>query len=356
MNNEIKHLADKLITCHSLSIDEYKALISGYDTEAFEYLKKEAVKLRHEIYGNKIFIRGLIEISNICKNDCYYCGIRRSNKNCERYRLTRDEILSCCENGYNLGFRSFVLQGGEDSYFSDEYLCELIKAIKNKYTDCAVTLSLGERSEESYKKLYDAGGDRYLLRHETADSSHYSKLHPDNMKLEKRLKCLKSLKSIGFQVGCGMMVGSPYQTADELASDLKYIEMFKPDMCGIGPFIPHSETVFAGCKSGDVELTCFLLAVIRIIRPEILLPATTALGTISDDGREKAILSSANVLMPNLSPADAREKYSLYNNKLHSGMESAEMLEFLKEKIKSIGYQIVCDRGDVIKGDKHGNI
>lgn len=349
MTTDIKIIANKLIKEHKLSVDEYEALLINRDEELFNLLKNEAVKLRKQIYGNKIYIRGLIEISNYCKNDCLYCGIRRSNKNCERYRLTAEEILSCCKNGYELGFRTFVLQGGEDNFYNDNIMCDIITAIKSMYPGCAVTLSLGERSKESYLHLFEAGADRYLLRHETANFEHYSKLHPEKMKLGNRLTCLKELKDIGYQVGCGMMVGSPFQTYKNLAEDLKFIEEFQPDMCGIGPFISHKDTPFKEYKNGDVELTCFLLAVIRIIKPEILLPATTALGTLAKNGREMAVEASSNVVMPNLSPCDVRGKYSLYDNKLHSGTESAEMLDELKYSMQAIGYEIVCDRGDIIK-------
>lgn len=349
MTDELRRITDKLISCRSLALEEYETLIEKRDAEMYALLQNEALNLRHKIYGNKIFIRGLIEISNYCKNDCYYCGIRKSNKKCSRYRLTPEEIISCCENGYNLGFRTFVLQGGEDAYYSDDLLSSLIKDIKVKYPDCAVTLSLGERSEASYKSLYDAGADRYLLRHETADDEHYSLLHPDKLSLKNRLKCLKKLKEIGFQTGCGMMVGSPYQTVTTLAKDLKFIEEFQPDMCGIGPFIPHKDTSFAKEKNGDIELTCFLLAVIRIIRPEVLLPATTALGAVLPEGRRLGILASANVVMPNLSPLDVRDKYELYNNKYSADSETAESLMQLKNEVASIGYEVVCDRGDIIK-------
>ncbi len=347
MNERIKEIVSKLIKNHSLTLNEYEALISGYSKETAEVLRNEAVRLRQEIYGKKIFIRGLIEVSNFCKNDCYYCGIRRSNVNADRYRLTKEEILSCCANGYELGFRTFVMQGGEDGAFSDKFLTELIREIKEKYSDVAVTLSLGERSYESYKALYEAGADRYLLRHETAEKEHYERLHPKELSFDNRLECLKNLKEIGFQTGCGFMVGSPYQTTENLAKDLKFIEEFKPDMCGIGPFIPHKDTDFKGEKAGSVELTCYLLSIIRIIKPNILLPATTALGTLLDGGREMGILSSANVLMPNLSPVMVRDKYALYNNKLNTGAESAEKLDELKERIAKIGYEIVCDRGDI---------
>ncbi len=349
MNDMLKSITDKLISSRSLTTEEYALLIDNRDDEITELLRNEAVRLRKEIYGNSVFIRGLIEIGNICKNDCYYCGIRKSNKSCERYRLTKEEIISCCKLGYSLGFCTFVLQGGEDPYFTDDLLCEIISEIKSFCPECAVTLSLGERSFLSYKRLFEAGADRYLLRHETADELHYSKLHPENLLLEKRIKCLNDLKQIGFQVGCGFMVGSPFQTTESIAKDLKFIEGFEPDMCGIGPFIPHDDTPFRSEPAGSVELTCFLLSVIRILHPGILLPSTTALGSLEPSGREKGILSSANVVMPNLSPLRVRDKYKLYNNKLSTGAESAEKLNELKKIMSSIGYEIVSDRGDVNK-------
>ncbi len=333
-----------------LSEEEYKTLIESFSEENAEILRNEAVRLRKKVYGNSVFIRGLIEISNICKNDCLYCGIRRSNKNCDRYRLTEEEILSCCDTGHSLGFRTFVLQGGEDPYFSADVLCPLIEEIKKRYPSSAVTLSLGEKSREEYEMLYNAGTDRYLLRHETAEATHYSRLHPDNLTLENRMKCLYDLKDIGFQTGAGFMVNSPFQTSEHIARDLKFIEEFSPEMCGIGPFIPHKDTPFKDFPAGSVDFTCYLLSVIRIMHPEILLPSTTALGTLRDDGREKGILSGANVIMPNLSPERAKSRYMLYNNKLSSGAESALMLNSLKEKMKNIGYEIVCDRGDIRKG------
>lgn len=349
MNKKTKEIIDKLYTTSSLSEPEYLDLIEGRTGEAEEYLRSLAVSVRKKHYGNKVFIRGLIEISNYCKNDCLYCGIRRSNRMCDRYRLTKDDILSCADAGYALGFRTFVMQGGEDPYYTDETMCDIIAEIKRRYPECAVTLSLGERSRESYKRLFEAGADRYLLRHETADSDHYSSLHPKELTLENRIKCLHELKEIGFQTGCGFMVGSPYQTKENIAKDLKFIEEFSPEMCGIGPFIPHKDTPFRDFTAGDAELTCYLLSIVRLAVPTVLLPATTALGSILEGGRELGILSGANVVMPNLSPEDTREKYSLYNNKLSTGAESAEKLMLLKEKIASIGYEIVTDRGDAIR-------
>lgn len=349
MDNRLFSLIEKLIETHKLTPKEYEYLIENRNSEATEYLASEAVRVRRKIYGDTVFIRGLIEISNICKNDCYYCGIRKSNAKCERYRLTREEILECCKEGYDLGFRTFVLQGGEDAFFTDEWLEELIHSIKNQYSDCAVTLSLGERSKESYRRLFEAGADRYLLRHETADREHYAMLHPENQTLDERMNCLQNLKETGYQVGCGFMVGSPYQTSAHLAKDLKFIEKFAPDMCGIGPFIPHKETPFAEKVAGNVELTCYLLSIIRLIKPNILLPATTALGSLAEDGREKGILAGANVVMPNLSPASVRKKYMLYNNKVSDGAESAQSKDALVERMRLIGYRVVTDRGDIRK-------
>ena len=344
--NDVILLAEKLYKNHSLTVREYEKLISERTSESAQYLTEKADEVRKRVYGNQVFVRGLIEISNICKNDCYYCGIRGGNGNCERYRLTPEEILLCCKEGYALGFRTFVLQGGEDGFFTDEVLCDLIKEIKNLFPECAVTLSLGERSRESYEKLYVSGADRYLLRHETADEWLYKKLHPENMSLKNRMECLKNLKEIGFQTGCGFMVGAPYQTNRSLAMDLKFVEEFRPAMCGIGPFIPHNATPFAEFQAGKIKDTLFLLSLLRLIDPSLLLPATTALGTIDPKGREKGILAGANVVMPNLSPVSVRKKYELYNNKICTGEESAEGKECLSRRMESIGYKIVTSRGD----------
>ena len=342
-------IIDKLNSGKGATLSEYAVLVDNMSEETAEYAKEKAVIKRKSIYGNKIFVRGLIEISNICKNDCYYCGIRRGNKNCQRYRLSEEEILACCEEGEKLGFKTFVLQGGEDAFFSDEFLTDLIKKIKNRHKGCAVTLSLGERNRKSYKLLKEAGADRYLLRHETADKAHYEKLHPKKMSFENRMNCLKTLKELGYQVGCGFMVGSPYQTAETVAKDLKFIEEFKPDMCGIGPFIPHKDTPFADKTAGTLEMTCYLLSIIRLIKPNILLPSTTALGTINERGRELGILAGANVVMPNLSPVSVRKKYELYDNKICTGEESAKCRKCLENRMNSVGYEIVTDRGDIRK-------
>ncbi|MBQ6772455.1 MAG: [Synergistaceae bacterium] len=344
----IQDLIYKLAQSHSLSLEEYERLITERSEESAGLLRRLAVQERVRIYGYDVYIRGLIEISNICKNDCYYCGIRRSNTHCERYRLNPEQIISCTDEGYNLGFRTFVLQGGEDSYFTDEILCGLISRIKHNHSDCAITLSLGERSRTSYERLKQSGADRYLLRHETADKTHYSQLHPSSMSFENRINCLQTLRELHYQVGAGFMVGSPFQTNKTLAEDLKFIETFKPEMCGIGPFIPHKDTPFRDYKPGTLELTCYLLSIIRLIHPAVLLPATTALGTIDPLGREKGILSGANVVMPNLSPVDVRKKYELYDNKICTGEESAQCKSCLESRMNAIGYKIAVTKGDII--------
>ncbi len=349
MTDKIAALIEKLANTRQLTLSEYAELIQNRSKAAAAELAARAVKVRQEIYGNAVYVRGLIEISNICKNDCLYCGIRCSNRQADRYRLTPEDILSCTDEGYALGFRTFVLQGGEDGFFTDEVLCPLIKEIKKRHPDCAVTLSLGERSRESYKRLFDAGADRYLLRHETANKAHYQKLHPATMSYDKRMQALKDLKEIGYQVGCGFMVGSPYQTAETIAEDLKFIEEFQPDMCGIGPFIPHKDTPFADHPAGTLEMTCYLLSIVRLIHPSVLLPATTALGTIHPKGREMGIKAGANVVMPNLSPVSVRKKYALYDNKIATGAEAAECRDDLDRRMRSIGYEIVTDRGDIKK-------
>lgn len=344
----MRALIEKLAHRRSLTPEEYQRLIENRSPQWAAELAELAARAQRAVYGTAVYVRGLVEIGNVCKNDCLYCGIRRSNGNCRRYVLSPEEILECCRTGYRLGVRTFVLQGGENPGLDERTLCDTVRAIKESCPGCAVTLSLGERSKESYALLREAGADRYLLRHETADPDHYAMLHPKKMSFENRMRCLKDLKELGYQVGCGFMVGSPGQTAAHLACDLKFIEEFQPEMCGIGPFVPHSDTPFAEEKPGTVELTCYLLSIIRLIRPDILLPATTALGTIDPNGREKGILAGANVVMPNLSPVGVRKKYMLYNNKLTDGPEAAECLDSLKKRLSAIGYQAVTSRGDHI--------
>jgi len=346
LNYRIKYLADKLYERHTLDRSELYELLSERTEEAAEYLSRLAREVRESIYGRDVYLRGLIEFTNYCKNDCYYCGIRRSNRSCERYRLSEEQILECCKTGHELGFRTFVLQGGEDPYYTDERMCAIVREIKTRYPDCAVTLSVGERSRESYAKLREAGADRYLLRHETADPEHYAKIHPSELSCENRMRCLRDLKELGYQVGCGFMVGSPYQTLDNIVTDLEFIKEFKPHMVGIGPFIPHHATPFSDMPAGTLELTVYLLSIIRLLLPDVLLPATTALGTIHPRGRELGLLAGANVVMPNLSPTDVRKKYMLYDNKICTGDEAAECRRCLERRVESVGYRIVVSRGD----------
>ena len=341
-------LIETLAVRHNLTDAELKTLITERTPEDTKLLMQEASAVRDSIYGKKVFMRGLIEFTSYCRNDCYYCGLRRSNCNAERYRLSDEEIIACAENGYELGFRTFVLQGGEDNHFNDERLCALVSELKRRFPDCAVTISVGERSFESYKKLRDAGADRYLLRHETADPLHYSKLHPEEQTLETRLRALGDLKKLGFQTGCGFMVGSPHQTVDSIVKDLRLIRSLSPEMVGIGPFIPHSDTPFKDEKAGSVDFTLFLMAIVRLLLPEVLLPATTALGTIAENGRELGIKAGANVVMPNLSPVSVRKKYALYDNKISTGTEAAENVAELRRRVESVGYSLVSERGDHI--------
>ncbi len=344
----MKKLIDKLESKKYLSKEEFCTLIDSRNEEISEYLFKKASDIRDRAYGKRVFVRGLIEFTNYCKNNCLYCGIRGGNAKAERYRLSKDEILECCAHGYELGFRTFVLQGGEDPYYTDETVVDIIRSIKKNHPDCAVTLSIGEKSRESYQKFFDAGTDRYLLRHETANHLHYSKLHPQNLLHENRIRCLYDLKDIGFQTGSGFMVGSPYQTTENLAEDMIFLHDLQPHMVGIGPFISHKDTPFANESSGTLELTLFMLGLLRLMLPHALLPSTTALGTIAPDGRERGILAGGNVVMPNLSPLSVRKKYMLYDNKISTGDEAAESLNNLKQRMKGIGYEVVTDRGDCI--------
>lgn len=339
-------LVEKLYQNGDLTDDELLRLINSDDRQTSDLLTKYADKVRQRVYGKKVFLRGLIEISSYCKNDCLYCGIRRSNKNAQRYRLSHEDIMSCCENGYELGFRTFVLQGGENGYFTDEVLVPIIRDIHEKYPDCAITLSLGERSGESYKRLKDAGADRYLLRHEAAVPELYSRLHPAEMSLENRKKCLYTLRELGYQVGAGFMVGAPGQHTEDIIADLRFMQELQPHMIGIGPFVPHHDTPFAEEKGGTLELTLKLLGIIRLIFPHVLLPATTALGTISPIGRELGLQTGCNVVMPNLSPVKVRKKYDLYDNKICTGEEAAECRGCLERRINSAGYVISGERGD----------
>lgn len=342
-------MIDKFLELHTLSKSEYLELLQYWEKEeVVKRLRTEAVRLRKQYYGDKVFTRGLIEFTNYCKNNCYYCGIRNGNRHVDRYRLTEDEILECCQTGYELGYHTFVLQGGEDPYYHDERMEHIIRAVKNQFQDCALTLSLGEKSYESYCRFREAGADRYLLRHETADETLYRSLHPSSMSLKARKQCLFDLKELGYQVGAGFMVGAPGQTLEHLAEDLVFLQELQPQMIGIGPFVPHHDTIYAEEKAGSVELTLFLLSVIRIMFPKVLLPATTALGTMDPRGREKGLAAGANVVMPNLSPVKNRKLYELYDNKICTGEEAAECRGCLGRRVASAGYRLVEDRGDAL--------
>lgn len=343
----MENIVDKIKLNRDISFEDLRYILDYEDNlDGIDYLYHTAREVADEIYGKNIYIRGLIEFTNYCKNNCYYCGIRRDNSSVDRYRLTKEEILDCCNRGYDLGFRTFVLQGGEDPYFSDDLMCDIISDIRNRYEDCAITLSIGEKSRESYQRFFDAGADRYLLRHETANEAHYGKLHPAELSLANRIDCLRQLKDIGYQVGCGFMVGSPYQTIETIYEDIEFIKEFEPHMVGIGPFIPQHATPFASEKAGTLDMTLKLLSIIRLIHPKVLLPATTALGTIHPLGRELGIKAGANVVMPNLSPVLVRDKYALYDNKICTGEEAAECKNCLQDRMLKIGYRILEDRGD----------
>lgn len=339
-------VAEKLVRDRRLTREEWRGLLENPKKETVAFLREKAREVTDCVFGRQVFVRGLIEFTNICKKDCFYCGIRKSNRVVERYRLKEEEILSCCKEGYEAGLRTFVLQGGEDGYYTEELLCNLVREIRKKYPDCAVTLSVGEWETESYRKFYEAGAERFLLRQETANESHYEKLHPEGQTFANRMRCLRDLKEIGYQTGCGFLVGSPYQTLDCLIDDLLFLEEFRPQMVGIGPFLPAKNTPFEEERAGSSEMTLLLLSAIRLSLPEVLLPATTALGTARSDGRLQGVLHGANVIMPNLSPARVREKYALYDNKVHSGSEAAEHLEALRKELAKENFTVAISRGD----------
>lgn len=346
MTQNIYDIINKLQTEHNADAAELAALIECDDAAALKLLQEAAHAQAVATFGYQVYLRGLIEFTNYCKNDCYYCGIRRSNDKASRYRLTQEEILCCCSAGYAAGLRTFVLQGGEDYAYDDTALARVVAAIKQHYPDCAVTLSAGERHHAIYQMWFDAGADRYLLRHETAAASHYGRLHPPALSLAHRIGCLRDLKDIGYQVGTGFMVGSPYQTTDNLVQDLQFIKEFNPHMVGIGPFIPHRDTPFRACPPGSAELTLRLLSILRLLLPQALLPATTALNTLSENGHQLGVLAGGNVIMPNLSPQNVRSKYSLYDNKRSTGSEAAEGIALLKNTLRQIGYTVPVSRGD----------
>ncbi len=341
-----KKLIDKLYGGTMLSKEELVSLIGATAEDGIQYLCEKANQKKEAVYGKSVYIRGLIEFTNFCKNDCYYCGIRCSNKKAVRYRLSLTDILSACEQGDALGIETFVLQGGEDPYFTDDKILEIISAIKRKYPKKALTLSVGEKPYESYQKYKNVGADRYLLRHETITVEHYKKLHPKILSIENRVKCLHALKELGFQTGAGMMVGSPYQRDEHLAEDLLFLRKFQPHMVGIGPFIHHNHTPFQNFPDGSVDKTIKMVALTRLLLPNALIPSTTALATLSNDGRKQALLSGANVVMPNLTPLPVRGNYLLYQNKIATGTETGESFQLLKEEIEAIGLTVDLSRGD----------
>lgn len=343
----IENIVNKLYHTKTASDEELGLII---DTDDNSYLFEKAMERRIEYYKKDVYIRGLIEFTNYCKNNCYYCGIRCGNKNVNRYRLSEDTILNCAKEGYKLGFRTFVLQGGEDPYFTDDKICSIVSSLRNRYPDCAITLSIGEKDYNSYKAYFEAGANRYLLRHETADEEHYSKLHPNDMSYKKRIECIKSLKEIGYQAGSGFMVGSPYQTIDNLVSDLRFLQQIQPDMIGIGPFLPHIDTPFGKYEKGSFKRCLNLVAILRLMFPYALIPSTTALSTIHPKGRQMGLLAGANVVMPNLSPNNVRELYTLYNNKAYTGTEAAEGLKLLEHEVLSVGLNVKVSPGNVNRG------
>ena len=341
-------MIEQLASHHTLDASAMEQLLqqAAHDADTLDRLRYQAVRTAQEQFGRGVYIRGLIELSSHCHRDCLYCGLRRSNHTAQRYRLTHEEVLTCCDEGYRLGFRTFVLQAGEDITHTDEWLTTLISEIRRRYPEAAITLSLGERSEASYAKLKAAGADRYLLRHEAANEALYTSLHPHGRGLSHRLMCAQSLQRLGYQVGLGMMVGVKGQTIQHLVEDLKLIESMRPEMVGIGPFIPHAATPLGGEPAGTLPLTLATIAIVRLLLPEALIPSTTALATLTPDGRIEGILSGANVVMPNLSPSDVRTKYAIYENKASWGAEAAEGLTALENELQSIGYHIDYTRGD----------
>lgn len=343
--NKGKLLIKKLYDTKDLAKAEWLYLLENRDEEIVEYAKELADKVRTTYFGKTVYLRGLIEFTNYCHRHCIYCGIRGENEKAVRYRLTKEEILACCKEGYSLGYRTFVLQGGEDTYFTDDKVEEIVHAIYNSYPDCAITLSMGERSKKAYERFYKAGAKRYLLRHETASKALYEKLHP-HMSFEHRMSCLKDLKDIGYQVGAGFMVGVPGQTYSDLVEDMLFLKTFQPHMVGIGPFMPQKDTPLGHLPSGTVELTTFLLSLIRLMLPDVLLPSTTALATLHPSGRERGLQAGGNVVMPNLSPLSVRAKYALYDGKAYTGEESAQSKKDLIESIERAGFTVDLSMGN----------
>ena len=352
-DTNLEHWLRAVLEGEQIPDQVYLLLISELNPEQSRYLRTYARRVAQKRFGKKVFVRGLIEISNYCRNNCYYCGIRSLVRGVERYRLSEAQIMDCCRQGHRLGFSTFVLQGGEDPLQDDAWMAQVVQRIRAEFPQTAITLSVGERSEEAYHCFRQAGADRYLLRHETYSASHYTTLHPPEMHRENRLHCLEVLKKMGYQTGTGMMIGTPGQTTAHLLQDIRFMEQLQPEMIGIGPFVPASSTPFAAEKAGSVEQTLNLVALLRLRFPDVLIPATTALGTLDEWGREKAICSGANVLMPNLSPREVRTKYNIYDHKLCSGEEAAEGVALLEKRLHEIGYSIAWGRGDYFQNRNH---
>jgi biotin synthase len=350
--NGLDNLLERVTSGASVSAAMWRTLLVELDEEERRRLALMARQTAQSRFGKGVYVRALIEISSYCRNNCYYCGLRCSNSMAQRYRLSKEEILDCCRQAAGLGFNTFVLQGGEDPLQSDEWLADVVAAIRAEFPKKAITLSVGERSMEGYSLLRSVGTDRYLLRHETADAGHYSHLHPANMSLENRLQCLANLKALGYQVGSGMMVGSPGQTVEHLVEDLMLLDELQPQMIGIGPFIPATGTPFEGERPGSVDDTLLLVSLLRLRFPRALIPATTALATLCNDGTQRAVLAGANVVMPNFTPLHCRTKYSIYDNKKSSGSESAQQLDLLAVKLDEIGYHIDFSRGDYNEAER----
>lgn len=345
MGEEIRDLIEKLYQTSVLEESELLYLLENYSKEAAKLLAQRANEVRLKNYGDKVYLRGLVEFTNYCHRHCKYCGIRSENKKVSRYRLLEGEIIDCINRGYELGYRTVVLQGGEDVYYTDDKLVALLERIKDKWPEIAITLSIGEKSYAAYKRYFEAGAERYLLRHETASDALYKSLHP-HMSYENRMRCLSDLKDIGYQVGTGFIVGLPGQTAAHLVQDLMFIKAFKPHMVGIGPFMPQKDTPLGTMPAGTADMTTYLISILRLLQGDLLLPATTSLGSIDPLGREKGLKAGANVVMPNLSPVEVREKYALYDGKVCTGDEAAQCRRCIEKRIEQAGYKVDMGRGD----------
>lgn len=312
------------------------------DESKNDWLFSLADKIRHDNVGDGVHLRGLIEFSNICKRSCKYCGLRAADKFIDRYRISSDEIVSYAEHAVKTGYKTIVLQSGEDEYFTTDRICEIISRIKK--LGAALTLSIGERSFEDYKAFKESGADRYLIRIETTDRNLYKKMHP-HMDFDNRLRCLKDLKTLGYEVGTGCLVGLPEQSIDSLADDILFFKEIDADMVGIGPFIPHPHTPLKDASNGSFILALKVMALTRILLPDINIPATTAMETLNPNGRIIALKSGANVVMPNVTTTEYRAKYEIYPNKICINENPDKCRECISAKIKSIGRTVSTSYG-----------